>query len=562
MIRLFDSHITRVQKELEGLWDFMPIGGDDYNITGQKYDYKLPVPGCWEMHPKFLTYRGKGVYRKIINTVEKDSLRFEFKGVSHTADVYFDGEKVGHHYNAYTPFSIVVPDVEAGEHELKVFVDNSFSKESSLHMANDYYTYGGLIRPVSMEIVKESFIERVEFKPLKLGGMWYADLTVVINNVYGMQKNVEIKTQLDKFEKVDLGTISLEAKKLNFISKRVLFDDVSEWSELSPVLYALKTEIFSGNDIKPFDDFIERVGFRIVEIIGQSIFLNGSEIKLKGFNRHEDYALVGCSIPLQLMINDIEIIKESGANSIRTCHYPNDERFLDLCDENGILVWEENHARGLSLENMQNPNFDVQCEDCNREMIENHVNHPSIIIWGLLNECASNTPVGREKYKNQINQIRSLDSSRPITFASCQNFSDICFDLCDLISLNIYSGWYTADDTLEYYDKLYAWIQLNGGKDKPIILSEFGAAAIYGYRDVSRVKWSEEGQADILDTCLSVYMKRTEMAGTYIWQFCDCRVTQEGDWFRSRARSRNNKGIVDEYRRPKLAFEIVKKHYK
>ena len=265
-------------------------------------------------------------------------------------------------------------------------------------------------------------------------------------------------------EKIKFKNIVLEAKKLNSISKRIQFNNVSEWSNLSPVLYLLKTEIFMNGEAKPFDDFIERVGFRTVEVIGHSIFLNGSEIKLKGFNRHEDHAIVGCSIPLQLMINDIEIIKESGANSIRTCHYPNDERFLDLCDENGILVWEENHARGLNLENMQNPNFDVQCADCNREMVENHVNHPSIIIWGLLNECASNTAQGREKYKNQIDQIRSLDSSRPITFASCQNFSDICFDLVDIVSLNIYSGWYTGNDTLEYYEKLYEWIQHNGGK--------------------------------------------------------------------------------------------------
>ena len=168
MIRLFDSHIIRVQKELDGLWDFMPIDETDYNIIEQKYEYKLPVPGCWEMHPKFLTYRGKGVYRKVINITQKNSIRFEFKGVSHTADIYFDGKSIKHHYNAYTPFSIVVPNVEAGEHELKVYVDNSFSQESSLHIPNDYYTYGGLIRPVSMEIVEDCFIERIEFKPLKV----------------------------------------------------------------------------------------------------------------------------------------------------------------------------------------------------------------------------------------------------------------------------------------------------------------------------------------------------------------------------------------------------------
>lgn len=562
MIRLFDSHKIRIQKELEGLWDFSPISETDPNPTFQKYEYKLPVPGCFEMHPKFLTYRGKAVYRKIINIDDNSSLRFEFKGVSHTADIYFDGENVGHHYNAYTPFSVVIPDVKAGEHELKVYVDNSFSEKSALHIANDYYTYGGLIRPVSMEKVDHSFIERVEFTPIKSDTQWYADITLAINNMYGKKRIIEAEIQLENQEKINLRTIELEAGKLNFISQRIQFNEVIEWSNLNPQLYLLKTELFQLGETKPFDDFIERVGFRTIEIVGQAIYLNGSEIKLKGFNRHEDHALVGCSLPLQLMINDMEMIKETGANSIRTCHYPNDERFLDLCDENGIFVWEENHARGLSLENMQNPNFDLQCENCNREMVENHINHPSIIIWGLLNECSSNTPEGRKKYKKQINQLRLLDSSRPITFASCHNITDLCFDLVDIISLNIYSGWYLDDDTEGYYDQLFKWIQLNTFKDKPIIISEFGAAALYGFRDPARVKWSEERQSDILDTCLSVYMKRPEIAGTYIWQFADCKVTEDGFWFQSRAGSRNNKGILDMYRRPKLALKIVKKHYK
>ena len=562
MIRLFDLHKIRIQKELEGLWDFSPISGTDPNPAFQKYEYKLPVPGCLEMHPKFLTYRGKSVYRKILNIVTNSSLRFEFKGVSHTADIYFDGEQVCHHYNAYTPFSVVIPDVKAGEHELKVYVDNSFSEKSALHISNDYYTYGGLIRPVSMEVVDHSFIERVEFTPIKLGTQWYADITLIINNIYGKKRIVEAEMQLQNQEKIAFKTIELEAHKINSISRRLQFNEVNEWSDLSPQLYLLKTELFDLNETKAFDDLIERVGFRTLKIIKNTIYLNDKEIKLKGFNRHEDHALVGCALPLQLMVNDMEIIKSTGANSIRTCHYPNDERFLDLCDENGLLVWEENHARGLSLQNMQNPNFDLQCENCNREMVENHINHPSIIIWGLLNECSSNTPEGREKYKTQITQLRRLDPSRPITFASCHNFQDLCFDLVDIISLNIYSGWYLDDDAEGYYDKLYKWIQLNTFKDKPIIISEFGAAALYGYRDPARVKWSEERQADILDNCLNVYMKRPEIAGTYIWQFADCKVTEDDQWFQSRAGSKNNKGIVDQYRRPKLAFEIIKKHYK
>ena len=128
-----------------------------------------------------------------------------------------------------------------------------------------------------------------------------------------------------------------------------------------------------------------------------------------------DSGMCGCAIPLQLMVQDLDLMRDMGANAVRTCHYPNDELFLDLCDERGVLVWEENHARGLDLEHMMNPNFDIQCENCIREMIENHYNHPSIVIWGILNECASETEEGRKKYAAQYAQIRRMDQSRPTT---------------------------------------------------------------------------------------------------------------------------------------------------
>lgn len=149
-------------------------------------------------------------------------------------------------------------------------------------------------------------------------------------------------------------------------------------------------------------------------------------------------------IPVQLMAQDLDLMADMGANAVRTCHYPNDERFLDLCDERGFLVWEENHARGLKLHDMQNPNFERQCEDCIREMIENHYNHPAIVIWGILNECASDTPEGRVMYQKQFEQIKSLDTTRPTTTATCQHFKDLCLDLPDVVSFNIYSGWYSG----------------------------------------------------------------------------------------------------------------------
>lgn len=155
---------------------------------------------------------------------------------------------------------------------------------------------------------------------------------------------------------------------------------IEKWQPENPKLYFFEVQLIEESKI--IDDKIERVGFRTIEMQNNRILLNGEPIFLKGFNRHEDYADFGCAIPFQLMVKDLEMMQDMGVNAVRTCHYPNDELFLDLCDERGILVWEENHARGLGLTEMLNPHFDKQMSDCNEEMVMNHYNHPSIIIWG------------------------------------------------------------------------------------------------------------------------------------------------------------------------------------
>lgn len=526
------------------MWDFRAHGRA----------YKMPVPACWEQHPDLLSYRGKGTYTKKVYITQPGNVRLEFKGVSHTADVYFDGEKIAHHYNAFTPFSAIVNNVEKGEHEIKVEVDNTFGEHSALHIPNDYYTYGGITRPVSFELISDVYIKSVHFTSYHKGEKWNAKIEIVICNMSDTEKNARIKTEIAGKETVNINSVPAKSETIFEVEQE--FDDVKTWSPNEPNLYMLNTVLsVNGDDT---DDLIERVGFRTVEVRDTKMYINGEEIYLKGFNRHEDYASDGCAVTLQHMVQDMDLMQDMGANAVRTCHYPNDERFLDLCDERGILVWEENHARGLSIENMQNPNFERQCEDCIREMIENHYNHPSIIIWGILNECASETEDGRRMYKKQYEQIKGMDASRPTTSATCRHFTDICLDLPDVVSFNMYSNWYEDCSIDERNKREIEWIRKSGGENKPIIVSEVGAGAIYGYRDRSRCKWSEERQADIIRDNLEVYMSDENIMGVFIWQFADCRITEDGGWFAARAKCRNNKGVVDEFRRPKIAYDTVK----
>lgn len=549
MIRLFDTHHIRKTRELDGLWDF--------KMNGIDRTYRMPVPSCWEQHPDFMQYRGKGTYSKKVYINDGGNVRLEFKGVSHTGDVYFDGKKIAHHYNAFTPFSTVVKDVPEGEHEIKVEVDNTFGEHSSLHIPNDYYTYGGITRPVSMEMLPQAYINNIRFTPYIEDGKWRAKTEVKVCNLLLQPVKLELKISLNGI--CEMKDIDIKSDCEICVVFDSCYENVDEWSHENPQLYMLNAVLLK--DGKEIDDLIERVGFRVVEVKGTRIYLNGKNVYLKGFNRHEDYAVDGCAVSFQHMVQDMDLMQDMNVNAVRTCHYPNDERFLDLCDERGIMVWEENHARGLLLKDMQNPNFNRQCEDCIREMIENHYNHPSIVIWGILNECASETEEGREMYKNQYMQIKSMDTSRPTTSATCRHFTDICLDLPDVVSFNMYSGWYKDCPIDERNEQEIDWIKKSGGDNKPIIVSELGAAAIYGYRDRSRCKWSEERQADLIRDNLEVYMNDDRITGVFIWQFADCRVTEEGEWFATRARCHNNKGVVDEYRRPKMSYDTVKEMF-
>jgi beta-glucuronidase len=127
------------------------------------------------------------------------------------------------------------------------------------------------------------------------------------------------------------------------------------------------------------------------------------------------------------------------------------------------------------------------------------------------------------------------------------------------VSHNVYSGWYDDKPVAEAWDAVRDYADAHGGKGKPSIISEFGAAGLYGFHDPARVKWSEERQADILEGSIAEYARRPEIVGLFVWQFADCRVCEEA--FYARPRCRNNKGLLDEYRRPKLAFEAVKRAY-
>lgn len=551
MIRTFRTHAVRPCTELTGcLWSFSACQGERAGIA-----YRVSTPGCWESLPDFAAYRGQGEYSTTFTA--GGNIRLEFKGVCHTAEVFLDGSLIARHYNAYTAFDAVIPDVGYGTHTLVIRADNRFSETSALHIPNDYMSYGGIGRPVVLEQIGDEYIRHIHVTPAMKNGLWTADVEVAVCGV-GHETCadicVEIAGQTYRWD-----SVSVPADGETSVRAGLVFEDVRPWSPDSPVLYSVTGTLSRGGEV--IDDLIDRFGFRQVEVSGRDILLNGSKVLIKGLCRHEDHPQFACALPFAAMAADLELIRNLGANSVRTAHYPNDEVFLDLCDELGILVWEENHARGLNEEQMRNPNFEEQAEQVIREMIPAHYNHPSIYIWGILNECASDTAYGRECYRKQIELIRSLDSSRPTSFASCRVFSDICLDLPEVVSYNIYPLWYLDTPPEEYLNRLYNWVQAEtDGTGKPFLITEIGAGGLYGYRNSSHSKWTEEYQAEALRRQLTAVLGHSGCSGVYIWQFCDVRISEE--CFGGRPRTMNNKGIVDEYRRPKLCCEAVRELFR
>lgn len=551
MIRTFCTHEIRKVRELSGsLWEFSPCTGD---LAGRKY--RTAVPCCWESMPDFSSYRGVGVFSREIET--EGAFRLVFKGVSHTARVCLDGREIGSHYNAYTPFAVAVTDVMAGRHLLEVYADNTFGEASALHIPNDYMSYGGISRGVLLEELTDTYIEYIHAVPVMEKDGWKALVSLKVKNWSAAGKACRLY--------LDLAGIASEAMELTLEAggeKTVDFQlsaaEAEAWEIKNPKLYTVRATLSDENGA--FDDQIDRMGFREIRTEGKDILLNGKKLRIRGFCRHEDHPMFGCALPYAAIQQDLETAMDLGANAIRTAHYPNDELFLDLCDEQGILVWEENHARGLTLEHMQNPNFERQAETCIEEMITAHINHPSVIIWGILNECASDTEYGYECYKKQYDLIKRMDFSRPRSSASCKFKTDICFGLPEIVSYNLYPEWYHETPASEYVKDIYDWVQRESeGSGKPFLVTEIGAGAIYGFRSHTLCKWSEEYQAKALEDQITAVLEQEGCCGIFIWQLCDVRVSDE--WFASRPRTMNNKGIVDEYRRRKLAYDVVKRIY-
>ena len=318
--------------------------------------------------------------------------------------------------------------------------------------------------------------------------------------------------------------------------------DFRVWSPETPHLHRLTV---NGKTVT--------FGIRTLDWSGPRLLLNGQEIKLLGVNRHESHPEFGPATPESLIASDLLQLKRAGFNFVRGSHYPQREFLFDFCDRIGMLVWEEPLSWGNQVEDLTSPAFTEPLLAQNELTIRRSINHPSLIIHGFLNECASDTEEGKAFITRLVEQCHKLDPSRPATFACSRSLTDISLAVCDIAAINVYPGWYDPQTLDEIPAFLLERAALFAGK--PIIVSEIGAAAIPG--DHSGNRWSEEYQAGVCTQALRCVAERPEFTGIALWLYCNANTYITGRQALMRPRGFNNKGLLDEYRRPKAAWHAL-----
>ena len=544
---------------LNGFWQFefrAEHAWNDEKLATLKFPDAIAVPSAFDAMPAYNGKRGVGFYRRTLEVPAGQRSRITFNAVGMYAKVFVDGKKIGEQYAAYTPFTVDVPVSDRVEREIVVMVGNRFDYQLyPLHeIFFDFYAYGGIFRDVELQLLPpRDAIDwvRVETLDYRTGKIKVRVHPVRSGQTLNVTVDREVSQQI-KVKKTVSGEISFEFKVKGF----------TPWSSATPELHTVT--IGNGTDEKS-----ARFGIRQVTTKKGKILLNGKPVKLLGYCRHEAHPQYGPALPPAQMIADLQLLRDLGCNFIRGSHYQQNPHFLDLCDEMGFLVWEESMGWGQQVRHFTDPKFVAAQVAQTEAMIETSYNHPSVIIRGFLNEGESDKPESEHCYRTLIELVRKKDPTRLVAYASNRELNDRWLELVDLVCFNIYPGWYAKNcedesplgEIVPRIQRNLKGLKQRGLADKPFILSEIGAGAIYGWRDPICAHWSEEYQREYLSITCREVVDNPSIAGVALWQFCDGR-TYRGSHALGRPRAFNNKGTLDEYRRPKLAYEAVKTIFK
>ena len=482
----------------------------------------------------------------------------EFLGASVIADVYLNGEAVAHHEGGYSTFRVNLTDKLQEENVLAVALNNADNNYVYPQKA-DFTFYGGLYRMVNLIVVPESHFE-LDYA----GGNGIAVTPTVEcdeNRVPTGKASVKVETWVTGNADSVVITITGEESESKTVSvvdghaeATFELEHVHLWDGVDdPYLYHAKAELSSGDVTET--TFGCRSFYTDPE---KGFVLNGRVYPLRGVSRHQDRTGAGNALSYEMHKEDMEIIKEIGANTIRLAHYQHAQEFYDLCDEYGMVVWAE-----IPYITMHMPNGRANTLSQMEELVVQNYNHPSIVCWGLSNEITAATPVDEDLLENHrlLNDLcHKLDKTRFTTMANVfmQETDSPLLEIPDVNSYNLYFGWYLGEleQNDEFFDEYHAKYP-----DRCIGFSEYGADANPQYQSTNPTHgdYSETYQTVYHEYMLKMIEERPYLWATHVWNMFDFAADGRDEGGKHGV---NQKGLVTMDRKLKKdAFYLYKAYW-
>ena len=484
-------------------------------------------------------YRGTAYYaKKIVKNELPAAERYflELQGANSSADVYLDGEKKAHHDGGYSTWRVDLTDDLKDESLLVIAVDNAPNETVYPQMA-DFTFYGGIYRDVNIICVPESHFDLSHF-----GGPGLA----VTPEIEGKDAKVTVETWISNKKSGQTIRYTLQKKCGCEVAsaetedtKAVLeIKDVHLWhGRKDPYLYTAKVELLENGEV--IDTVSARFGCRTFKIDPENGFiLNGEEYPLRGVSRHQDRWGIGNALLPEHHEEDIDLICEVGATTIRLAHYQHAQYFYDLCDERGLVIWAE-----IPYISKHMPGGRENTISQMKELITQNYNHPSIVVWGLSNEigiCGSDEDL-LENHRILNNLCHEMDKTRLTTLAAVSmcKMDDPYLQIPDVVSYNHYFGWYGGDTDMNgpWFDRFHAM-----HPNLPIGCSEYGCEALNWHTsDPRQGDYTEEYQSFYHEELIKQLFTRKYMWATHVWNMFDFGADARAEGGEN---GQNHKGLV------------------
>ncbi len=488
-------------------------------------------------------YRGKAYYAKELekNSLPKAEQYFlEFLGVNSSAILYVNGKQLASHDGGYSTWKVNITDELKEKNLIVVEVDNARNNTVYPQHA-DFTFYGGIYRSVNIICTASSHfdLEYYGAPGLKVTPQIEGENANVCVEVF--TKNVKENQALTYILKNAKGTL-IEEKLAKASETKVYFniENVHLWhGKKDPYLYTIEVYLKQNEEI--LDNISTKFGCRTFEIHPENGFiLNGEEYPLRGVSRHQDRWGIGNALLLEHHIEDMDIICEIGANTIRLAHYQHDQAFYDLCDERGIIVWAEIPYISTHMKEGRENTISQM-----KELIAQNYNHPSIVVWGISNEITmsinTSTEDLRENHVILNNLAHEMDKTRKTTIAcvSMCSIDDPYIKIPDTIAYNHYFGWYSGDVSQNgtWFDNFHAKYP-----NIPIGCSEYGCEALNWHTSSPEAgDYTEEYQAYYHEELIKQLFKRKYLWATYVWNMFDFGADSRNEGGEN---GQNHKGLV------------------